>query len=133
MEEARWASIWSHLTSDYADAFAVDEATAIPVCLDDPFDDLHDEVDDEELFPPFSAMYTTEVTKDPSPLTHEGIISAQAEDKFCRVVRNRIEAGEEKTFLKDERSYLCRRSGRDSVTQIIMPEVLRQRALLLAH
>ena len=132
VEEAGWASIWSHLTSDYAYAFAVDEASAIPVCLYDPFDKSHDEVDDEELFPLFDTVYKTEA-KDLSPLTHEKILSAQAEGNFCREFQTRIEAGEEKTFFEDERSYLCRRSGPDNITQIILPEVLRQRAQLLAH
>ena len=78
-------------------------------------------------------MHTVEISKDLTPLTREEIITAQAEDPFCKAIRRKIADGEEDRFFEDTRGYLSRISAQDRISQIILPEALRERALLLAH
>ncbi len=68
-----------------------------------------------------------------SPLTLEEIRVEQQDDKFCKATRRKIEGGNSKHFVEDERGLLVRIASVDRAHQIVCPEALRQKVLFLAH
>ena len=68
-----------------------------------------------------------------SAITLDEIRSAQAEDKECMIMRQKLESESCPPYYEDERGIIVRKAPIDGVVQIFLTRSLRQRALFLAH
>ena len=60
-----------------------------------------------------------------SAITLDEIRVAQAEDKQCRAIREKLEAGKPTPYKEDERGLVVRRAPIDRVIQILLSQRLR--------
>ncbi len=68
-----------------------------------------------------------------TPISLEEIRGPQEFDAFCKQARQDIQIGKPSLFAEDERGVLVRIACRDGVRQLVVPENLRTKVLLLAH
>lgn len=93
----------------------------------EPEDDSSSEDDDLIL------AATEEPEVDTRVLTMEEIVREQATDGYCIRTRTRMRSSEAHPFAENTRGVLVRLAKIDQTEQIVLPKVLRERALYLAH
>lgn len=79
---------------------------------------------------------STQATRDLQPVSVDKILQEQAADPFCRGIKKRLldpEAEAGRLYDEDERGLLVRIATIDRSIQIVLPNTLRQRVLLLSH
>ena len=89
----------------------------------------------EEEFAYDDALLTTETgMSDPdllAAITLEELVLAQESDAFCKVIRSRLNGGDDLPFAVDDRGFLSRYV--EAFPQIVIPQTLKPRVLYISH